>query len=122
MGLRSEINNDIKEAFDTDLSDAVKKFKAVRTIKGQSTDDDWLSNTVGNTQTTLTYTGRGVFSSYAEIEVDNESIRMNDVKLIILQSEIGKEPMLDDMINGYQVLAVGKDPADVTYTLQLRKV
>ena len=63
-----------------------------------------------------------MFSSYAEIEVDNESIQMNDVKLIVLQDEVANSPKLDDVINGYQVVAVNQDPSSVTFTIQLRKV
>ena len=56
------------------------------------------------------------------IEVDNDSIKMNDVKLIVLQSEISKTPHLDDVINGYSAISILSDPADVTFTIQLRKV
>ena len=62
------------------------------------------------------------FSSYTEIEVDNESIQMNDVKLIVLQDEVANSPKLDDVINGYQVVAVNQDPSSTIWTLQLRKV
>ena len=122
MGLRDEITADIKDAFDTDLADAVKPFIGIRTIQGEPSIEDILTNTVGSNSTIINYSGRGVFSSYAEIEVDNESIQMNDVKLIVLQGEITNIPKLDDVINGYQVVAVNQDAASVTYTIQLRKV
>ena len=122
MGLRDEVTADIKEAFDTDLADAVKQFEAFREIKGQATEEDWLTNTVGTNSTTLTYGGRGVFGSYAEFEVDGEAIRANDVKLTALQSEVTTRPQLDDVINGYQVVAVNQDPSSTIWTLQLRKV
>ena len=122
MGLHDEITADIKEAFNTDLADAVQPFTGSRTIQGEPSIEDILTNTVGSNSTTINYSGRGVFSSYAEIEVDNESIQMNDVKLIVLQGEITNIPKLDDVINGYQVVAVNQDAASVTYTIQLRKV
>ena len=122
MGLHDEITADIKEAFDTDLADAVKPFTGSRTVQGEPSIDDILTNTVGSNSTTINYSGRGVFSSYAEIEVDNESIQMNDVKLIVLQDEVANSPKLDDVINGYQVVAVNQDPSSVTFTIQLRKV
>ena len=122
MGLRDEITADIKEAFDTDLADAVKQFEAFREIKGEATEEDWLTNTVGTNSTTLTYGGRGVFGGYSEFEIDNESIMANDVNLTALQDEVTNTPKLDDVINGYQVIAVQQDPANVTWTLQLRKV
>ena len=121
MGLRDEITADIKEAFNTDLADAVKPFTGSRTVQGEPSIEDILTNTVGS-NSIINYSGRGVFSSYAEIEVDNESIQMNDVKLIVLQDEVANIPKLDDVINGYQVVAVNQDPVSVTFTIQLRKV
>ena len=122
MGLRDEITADIKEAFDTDLADAVQPFTGSRTVQGEPSTEDILTNTVGSNSTIINYSGRGVFGGYSEFEVDNESIMANDVKLTALQSEVTARPQLDDNINGYQVVAVNQDPASITYTIQLRKV
>ena len=122
MGLRDEITADIKEAFNTDLADAVQPFTGSRTVQGEPSIEDILTNTVGSNSTTINYSGRGVFGGYSEFEVDNESIMANDVKLTALQSEVTTRPQLDDNINGYQVVAVNQDPASITYTIQLRKV
>ena len=122
MGLHDDITADIKEAFNTDLADAVQPFTGSRTVQGEPSIEDILTNTVGSDSTIINYSGRGVFGSYAEIEVDNESIQMNDVKLIVLQDEVTDTPKLDDVINGYQVVAVNQDPVSVTFTIQLRKV
>lgn len=122
MGLRDEITADIKDAFNTDLADAVQPFTGSRTVQGEPSIEDILTNTVGSNSTIINYSGRGVFGGYSEFEVDNESIMANDVKLTALQSEVTARPQLDDMINGYQVVAVQQDPASVTFTIQLRKV
>lgn len=122
MGLRDEVTADIKDAFDTDLADAVKPFTGSRTVQGEPSIEDILTNTVGSNSTIINYSGRGVFGGYSEFEVDNESIMANDVKLTALQAETTQTPKLDDVINGYQVIAVNQDPASVTYTIQLRKV
>ena len=122
MGLRDEVTADIKEAFDTDLADAVKPFTGSRAVQGEPSIEDILTNTVGSNSTIINYSGRGVFSSYAEIEVDNESIMANDVKLTALQAETTQVPKLDDVINGYQVVAVNQDPSGTIWNLQLRKV
>lgn len=119
MGLRLEIDSDIKSAFDTDLADAVQDFTGVRTIAAQN-DDDWLINSTNDTQTQA-YQGRGVFGSFSQSEIDGQSILISDIKLICLQSETTDTPKVDDVINGYQVVAVKKDPADVSFTMQLRK-
>lgn len=122
MGLRDEITADIKDAFNTDLADAVQPFTGSRTVQGEPSIEDILTNTVGSNSTTINYSGRGVFGSYSEFEVDGEAIKANDAKLTALQSEVTTRPQLDDVINGYQVVAVNQDPAMVTYTIQLRKV
>lgn len=122
MGLHDEITADIKDAFNTDLADAVQPFTGSRTVQGEPSIEDILTNTVGSNSTTINYSGRGVFGGYSEFEVDNESIMANDVKLTALQSEVTARPQLDDNINGYQVVAVNQDAASVTYTIQLRKV
>ena len=122
MGLKADLDADIKEAFDTDLADAVKPFTGSRTVRGEPSIEDMLTNTVGSDSTIIDYSGRGVFGGYSEIEVDNESIMANDVKLTALQSEVTTRPQLDDVINGYQVVAVNQDPASATFTIQLRKV
>ena len=122
MGLRDEITADIKEAFDTDLADAVQPFTGIRTVQGEPSIEDILTNTVGSNSTIINYSGRGVFGGYSEFEADNESIMANDVKLTALQSEVTARPQLDDNINGYQVVGVNQDPVSVTFTIQLRKV
>ena len=122
MGLRDEVTADIKDAFNTDLADAVQPFTGSRTVQGEPSIEGILTNTVGSNSTIINYSGRGVFGSYKELEVDNESIMANDVKLTALQSEVTARPQLDDNINGYQVVAVNQGPASITFTIQLRKV
>ena len=122
MGLRDEVTADIKDAFDTDLADAVQPFTGSRTVQGEPSVEDILTNTVGSNSAIINYSGRGVFGGYSEFEVDGEAIKANDVKLTALQSEVTTRPQLDDVINGYQVVAVNQDPVSVTFTIQLRKV
>ena len=98
MGLRDEITADIKEAFNTDLADAVQPFTGSRTVQGEPSIEDILTNTVGSNSTTINYSGRGVFGWYSEFEVDSEDIKANDVKLTALQSEVTTRPQLDDVI------------------------
>lgn len=113
--MRQEITNEIKQAFDTDLADAVKNFTIVRE---SVVDDDWASNgaTVANTIIT---SGRGVFMGYSSHEIDGQTILQNDVKLLCLQAE-SEKPMIDDVIEDMQVVAVSSDAADVSWVVQLR--
>lgn len=113
--MKQEITADIAKAFNTDLADAVQDFTATRQIHS---DDDWAVNDGG--KQAIRYTGRGVFGSYSAYETDGQAISVHDVKLICLQSEVTSTPMIDDVINGMRVLSIAKDPANISYTMQLR--
>lgn len=116
MGLKAEVDADIKSAFDLDLSDAVRDFIGIRQVLNN---DDWLEN--GNQSSEKNYQGRGVFTGFSSQDVDGKTILQHDVKLIVLQSECD-DIQIDDMINDYQVIHIRKDPANVSMTVQLRKV
>ena len=126
MGLRDDIQADLAEAFsDADgLADAVTSFSGSRVAVSDTLDP--VSGTYP--ETTTAYSGRGVFGSYRAEEADGEHILRTDVKLIALQNEITRdsdgaqyEPQVDDVIAGYDVIHVGKDPAGASWTLQLRR-
>lgn len=120
MGLKSDITQSIAEAFATDLKDAVKPFTGKRVVTADG-EYDFINNDFVNTDKKyVTYSGKGVFSSYKAFEVDNETILVTDLKLIFLQGNL--KPQNDDIINNeYQVVSVSKDPADVIWIIQLRK-
>lgn len=124
MGLRDDIQTDLAEAFDSDLSDAVTAFTGVRTVASDTDDgiDDWMNPPDAPSDTTLTYSGRGVFADYTAYEIDNDIVQASDVKLICLANEITAEPIADDKINDYRVVRVNKDPALATFEIQLRQV
>ena len=133
MGLHDEITADIKEAFNTDLADAVKPFTGSRTIQGEPSIEDILTNTVGSNSTIKTYNGRGFFKIYTD-EVDNETILQGDIHLLCLQDETSIIPTVDDIITPHgfpingadnqecQVVSVAYNSSLVNYTIQLRKV
>ena len=133
MGLRDEITADIKDAFDTDLADAVKPFTGSRTVQGEPSIEDILTNTVGSNSTTINYSGRGFFKIYTD-EVDNETILQGDISLLCLQDETSIIPTVDDIITPHgfpingadnqecQVVSVAYNSSLVNYTIQLRKV
>lgn len=124
MGLRDDLQADLAEAFDDDLADAVTAFTGVRTVASETDDgvDDWMNPPGEPSASTLTYSGRGVFTDYSTYELNSDIINVTDVKLIVLQNEIAAEPIADDKINGYSVVRVSKDPALATYEIQLRQV
>lgn len=114
--MKQEITADIANAFDTDLKDAVKDFTAKRIILS---DDDWAVN---DTQvlSTINYSGRGVFTGFHAHEIDNKTIMQSDVKLICLQDELTEMPQIDDEINEMKIISISHDPAEVSFTIQLR--
>lgn len=122
MGLRDELQQDIAEAFDDDLADAVPSFSGFRVI---GTDYDPVTETQIELKTT--FSGRGVFGSYSTDIADGINILLTDTKLTALQNEVvdangvAFTPAIDDIINGLKVISVGKDPAGATWTIQLRK-
>ena len=124
MGLRDDLQSDLAEAFDDELSDAVTAFTGTRTVADDADSgiDDWMNPPDTPTASTLTYTGRGVFTDYSTYELNSDIINVTDVKLIVLQNEITAEPIADDKINGYSVVRVNRDPALATYEIQLRQV
>lgn len=130
MGMREEIQADLAEAFDDPdgLADAVKPVIGVRTIAGEY-DPDLDGETP---ETTVTYTGRGVLGSYLSKEIDGSLIQTTDKKLLVLQSElfvseaglptgVPATPAIGDIVNGLRVMNVSADPANATWTAQLRK-
>ncbi|MBY6029981.1 glutamate 5-kinase [Halomonas denitrificans] len=125
MGLRDELQADIAEAFDEDLADAVTTFTGSRTVV--SGEFDPVEGTYP--ETTVTYSGRGVFGGYSIREVDDQHIQRTDVKLSgVLQNELIMDadqtpatPRVDDTIDGMLVINVGQDPAEATWTIQLRR-
>lgn len=133
MGIYSDITADIKEAFNTDLADAVQPFTGSRTVQGEPSIEDILTNTVGSNSTIKTYNGRGFFKIYTD-EVDNETILQGDIHLLCLQDETSIIPTVDDIITPHgfpingadnqecQVVSVAYNSSLVNYTIQLRKV
>jgi len=130
MGMREELQAELAEAFDDPdgLADAVKPVAGNRTVKGGY--DPEIGGTVP--ASTIHYTGRGVFGSYLAKEIDGTRIQTEDVKLLVLQNELFEgqagavtdapaAPEIGDQVSGYRALNVSEDPAQATWTVQLRK-
>lgn len=130
MGMREEIQAELAEAFDDPdgLADTVKPVAGSRTVKGGY--DPEIGGTVP--ASTIHYAGRGVFGSYLAKEIDGSRIQTEDLKLLVLQNELFEElagvvtdipaaPKIGDQVSGYRTLNVSEDPAQATWTIQLRK-
>ena len=119
MGLREDIQSDIDEAFDTDLSDAVTSF----TYREVSRVYDPNDNTVSDTNTD--YSSRGVISNFKREVFRDSNVLPTDAKIIILQHELIVEPVAEALIitsdRTYTIIKVMQDPAAATWTLQCRE-
>lgn len=126
MGLRDEIQADLAEAFDDDLTDAVSAFTGTYIGPGV-----WDPVSETTTAQPVTYTGRGVFDSYDSRRIDGLNILVGDVLLICLVNEVtdrpavGHEITAQDLLTGqhatYRIVSPGIDPAKAHYEIQLRK-
>lgn len=116
MGLRDDLSRDIAEAFDTDLSDAVRAFTA-----SHAGDAAYDPVTGSVTPSDVPYTGRGVFSGYRLDQIDGTLIQATDLQLLALQTEVTRAPVVGDALDGMQVVRVEQDPSGATWAVQLRK-
>ncbi|MDH1143302.1 glutamate 5-kinase [Pseudomonas mosselii] len=127
MGLRDELQADLAQAFNTDLSDAVLAFTGEYMGPGV-----WDPVNETTTAQPVTYTGRGVLSRYEDSRIDNVNILVGDLRLTALANEVTDTPDVGHKITApdlmdstkqvvYLVKSVRSDPASATYRLQLRK-
>lgn len=118
--MRSEIQKELAEAFDSDLADAVKVFTGSYVIDG----DDWDPVTETGNDITVEYTGRGILDNYSLNRIDGINILNNDTLLIALAHEVTEKPDIDHKITvnnvSYKVISVQIDPVGAHYDIQLR--
>lgn len=118
MGLKSDIQGDLADAFDSDLADVIKTINLVKITDSYNTD------TGLNEPTETSYPTRGVLDAYKSMEVFDTSIEPADIKAIILTNELDATPEIDDYIEygtiRYKILAVNADPADAHWELKCR--
>lgn len=122
MGLREEIQEEIAEAFDGDLADAVHSFTCGRLVSS-----NWNPKTNTSEDVVERYEGRGVlFGSYNQYEILTLGVLATDKKAIVLQNEVTKEPKIDDEWNTaqgtFRIIHIKQDPISASWKCQLRKV
>lgn len=122
MGVYSDIQTDIGNAFDTDLEDAVKPIIFVSISETQNV-------TTGKvTKTGIETPSRAVLTYYKsrEISVSQGAILSTDRKVIVLHGELDVVPKDKDEIKyGSEELMISDikiDPAGAAYILQCRSV
>ncbi|WP_343463478.1 glutamate 5-kinase [Pantoea sp.] len=126
MGIREELQADIAEAFDTDLADAVHDFTGSYTVQA-----GWDPVTETASETTRSYSGRGILSRYELSRIDGANILHGDLRLTALANEVTDIPSeshtitAPDLATGlpqsYRIVTLSPDPAAATYRIQLRR-
>lgn len=115
------INKHLPKAFDNPLRDTVTSFTATRKGEG-GVYDPVLDEYVGSPD--VNYTGRGIFGSFNNEEIQATQIDITDVKLTCLQIEVTGSPKIDDIIvadgQDRRVMNVSQDPSRSIWILQLR--
>lgn len=127
MGLRSEVQEALTEAFDGDLLDVVTNFTLEHTTALGTydlADDEY-------TPTTVPHETRGIFVSYGVDEIDEVNIRSEDEKVFVNEVDLPNViPMPDDMIYlensvEYRVIKATRVPGGsapvIGHILQVRK-
>lgn len=120
MSIREKILSKIVPVMDGAMADAVEPFTCERIIEG-GFDEDRLPLP----ETRETYSGRGFFLSFSFVEQKVLELKQGDVKFIIPSNQTEQKPLETDklLIKG-ELMSIVKTlqyPADVGYSLQLRK-
>lgn len=115
------VTKHLAAAFSGALRDAVQPFTGTR--KGSAGEyDPVLGEYVGGAS--LSYTGRGVFGGYNDLEIQATQVKITDTKLTCLQAEITTIPQVDDVItnndNDLRVMSIKQDPTSSIWIMQLR--
>ncbi len=122
MGLRSEIQTDLAEAFDTDLADAVRSLTYRSLIQGDNYDPAQGKNTPSFT---AYLDCRCVFDKLETDKIINSSTNTTTAEVIILQNELVPVPKTNDVIwvgtEEWVVGDVAEDPASATWVLNCSK-
>jgi len=125
MGILSDIQEALAEAFDDDLSDVVVSFTLTKKSDGTY---DPVSDTKTSSETS--YESRGVFVSFGSAEIDGTNIKSEDEKLIVNGSDLSVNANIDDVVktsNGQSYIVVNSTPvmgggsAAIVYIIQIRK-
>lgn len=122
--MRDELQEELAEAFNDDLADAVDSFTCEKPIYSGEFDFETQTYPVVGSDS---YSGRGVlFGSYLKDLVKPVDYQAEDAKAIVLQNEVTGIPQIDDVWatskGDFKVVNIGADPVAATFTIQLRKV
>ena len=117
--MKAEVQNDLREEFDGDLSEGVQVITFKQFTNAYNT------ATGRNVRTPSDLTTRGLVKSYTEAEMlrSGGSISETDLKVTIISDEITKAPKIGDMCDVlgilYKVKHFATDALGASYILRL---
>ena len=122
--MRDELQEELAEAFNEDLADAVDSFTCEKPIYSGEFDFETQTYPIVGSES---YSGRGVlFGSYLKDLVKPADYQAEDAKAIVLQNEVTGIPQIGDVwVTGkgeFEVKNISQDPTSSIWTCQLRKV
>lgn len=115
---------DIAAAVGDALGDQLPEVRLTRRTESTRTDGQL---TGGKTVKEKNHNTVGIVEEYSEGQIDGEIVKMGDRKLLIIAANLptGVVPQPGDRARTenviYDVVAVKRDPAAATYTLQVRR-
>ena len=120
--MRDELQQELAEAFNDDLADAMNNFTCSKvTYSGNYNPVTEQYDQEENT----TYSGRCILGNYLKDTVKPDDYQVSDVKALLLQNEVTAVPQInDEWVMGsdtYKVINVSKDPVNATWSCQLRR-
>ncbi len=125
MGLKDEIDADLKDVFATDLVDAYKSA-----TYRQVTSDTYDPATGTNTKIFTDYSIEGWLDNpnstdkYIKYRILNTDIDTFDIRFSLLQSVLSIPPIVNDVLQvdsiDYLISGVDYDPVGATWTLDLK--
>ena len=120
MGLQSELLEELAEAFDGDLADAVRPFVYNSVSTGE------YDPSQGKTANAFSeHNSRGVFDKVSQDKVLNSSTNAVVAEILILSDELSVTPSKNDFIqegeDRWVVNDIRIDPAKVVWTLTCSK-
>ena len=121
--MRDELQEELADAFNEDLADAVDSFTCEKLIySGEFDFETQTYPVIGNES----YSGRGVLGNYLKDLVKPTDYQVEDAKAIVLQNELSQAPQIGDVWvtskGDFKVVNIGADPTDSVWICQLRKV
>jgi len=126
MGLRSDVQSELKAAFDNELSDVVAAFTLKKTVyDGTRNVETGLNNS-----TETSHTSRGIFNAMPTEKINGTDVLATDEELVVIANEINTSIDVNNKIvltNGIIYTVVRPNPVmgggtqPIIYEAQVRK-